>query len=139
MNASNNGMNSTNQPALVISDINVAQINLHHCKKATANFCWDIVNMHNTDISLVQEPWTRGNTIHGFGQLKKRLFYNRAGKRLRAAIHVSPNIDAMLLNQFTDDDLVAVRICRNPTEGGDFVIVALRLSDPTTRTFSEKS
>lgn len=88
---------------------------------------YDILRTH-TDISMIHEPWIRGSTIHGFGQPKNRLFYNRAGKRPRAVIHLSPNIDAMLLNQFTDDDLVAVRVCRSVAAVGDFIVVSSYLS-----------
>lgn len=114
------------QSGLILRDLKFEQINLLHCKKATANYCRDLIQKQ-TEISLIQEPWIRGNKINGFGQLNNRLFYNRAGKRPRAAIHVSPNINAMILNQLSNDDLVAVRICRNAREGGDFVVISAYL------------
>lgn len=107
----------------VLRDLSFAQINLLHCKKATFNLCRELTIKH-TDVSLIQEPWIRGNKIHGFGHFEKRLFYNRAGKRPRAAVHVSPDVNAMLLNQFTNDDLVTVRICRATEDGGDFIVAS---------------
>lgn len=106
-----------------MSDLSFGQINLLHCKKATYTYCCDL-KINRTDISLIQEPWIRGSKIHGFGQLHDRLFYCRTG-RPRAAIHVSKNLNAMQLNQFTNDDLVAVRICRDANDGGDFTVVSV--------------
>lgn len=106
--------------------LKIAQINLHHCKKSTFNYCRDL-KVEHTDVSFIQEPWVRNGKIHGFGQLHERLFYDRRGGKPTAAIYVSPDVDALILNQFSDDDLVAVRICRNSIEGGDFVIVSAYL------------
>lgn len=123
-NTSNNNINdSVTRSQPVTTDLRFAQINLHHCNKASYTYCRDL-KINNTDISLIQEPWIRGNKIHGFGQLHNRLFYCRTGGKPRAAIHVSPNINALVLNQFTDNDLVAVRICRKATEGDDFIVVS---------------
>ncbi len=111
---------------LNITDLKFAQINLQHCKRATYTYCRGL-KMRQTDISIIQEPWIRGKRIHGFGQLHNRLFYCRSGIRPRAAIHVAVNVNAMILNQLSNDDLVAVRICRNSEDGGDFVVVSAYL------------
>lgn len=105
-------------------DLKVAQINLHHSTKATNAYCRDL-RIEQTNISIIQEPWIRGNRVQGFGQLHDRLFYCRKGKRPRAAIHVSKDMNAMILNQFSNDDLVAVRICREPSFGGDFIVASV--------------
>lgn len=112
--------------SLVGTDLKMAQIDLQHSKKATYTYCRDL-RMSDTHISLLQEPWIRGNEIHGFGQLNNRLFYYRTGIRPRAAIHVSPNLHAMFLNQLSNDDLAVVRICRKAQEGGDFIVVSAYL------------
>lgn len=127
-NKTKNDKNSAQgiQSDLISTYLKIAQINLLHCKKATFTYCRDLTTEH-TYISIIQEPWIRGKKIYGFGQLHNRLFYNRTGTRPRAAIHVSPNMNAMVLNQFTDDDLVSVRICRSLTEGGDFIVVSAYL------------
>lgn len=57
-----------------MTDLNFSQINLQHCKKATATFCHDL-RTKCTNVSFIQEPWVRRNQIHGFGQLHERLFY----------------------------------------------------------------
>ena len=38
---------------------------------------------------------------------------------------MSKEIDAMILNQYSNDDLAAVRICRDNSEGGDFVAASV--------------
>lgn len=114
------------QSGITSTSLKVAQINLLHCKKATYTYCRDI-RMKQTSITMIQEPWIRGNKVHGFGQMHDRLFYYRKGARPRAAIHVSSEVNALALNQLTDDDLVAVRICRDHSEGGDFVVASVYL------------
>lgn len=88
--------------------------------------------MEQTNISLIQEPYIRGYRVHGFGQLHDRLFYCRRGRIHRAAVHVSRDVDAMILNQFSDDDLVTVRICRNSSMGGDFLVASAYLPCDST-------
>lgn len=105
-------------------DLKFAQINLLHCKRATYTYCRGL-KMEHTNISLIQEPWVRGNKIHGFGQLHNRLFYCKTGKKPRTAIHVSQDVNAMILNQFTDDDIVVVRVCREAKDGGDFLVLSV--------------
>lgn len=114
------------QSGITSTALKIAQINLHHSKKATYTYCRDI-KMRHTSITFIQEPWRRGSKIHGFGQLHNRLFYHKKGVCPRAAIHISPDVNALILNQLTDDDLVTVRICRSQMEGGDFLIVSAYL------------
>lgn len=119
-----NNTTATNDRAVHnCEDLKVAQINLLHCKRATYSYCRDL-KMKHTNISIIQEPWIRANKVHGFGQLHDQLFYHRKGKKPRAAIHVSKDMDAMILNQFCDDDLVVVRINRDKEMGGDFIVVS---------------
>lgn len=57
-------------------DLTFAQINLLHRN----------LMMKQIDTLLIQEPWIKSNKICGFGQLDKRICYNKASKRPRAAI-----------------------------------------------------
>lgn len=61
----NNSAQGT-QNGSTITDLNIAQINLQHCKKATYTYCRDLTMKH-TDITMIQEPWVRGSKIHAFG------------------------------------------------------------------------
>lgn len=38
----------------------------------------------------------------------------------------------MILNQFTDDDLVAVRVCRKAEDGGDFIVASIYMPYDST-------
>lgn len=118
--AANGQSNST------LMDLKIAQINLLHCKKATYTHCRSL-RVEQTNISLIEEPWVRGNKIHGFGQLHDRLLYCKTGTRPRAAIYVEPDVNAMMLNQYTTDDVAAMRVCRSNANGGDFVVVSAYL------------
>lgn len=102
-------------------DLNVTQSNLHHCKLATAVLRHDLKVMQ-TNIILIQEPWTRNNNICGFGGIRNQAFYFRTSGRPSAAVYVSPNLNAIIFNQFSNDDLVVVRIRRSLEEWGDFII-----------------
>lgn len=77
--SANNGQPNSTSTA---TDLKFAQINLQHCKKATYSYCRDLT-VEQTDFSLIQESWVRGQKIHGFGQLNNRLFYYRTGVRPR--------------------------------------------------------
>lgn len=110
----------------ISTDLKFAQINLRHCKKATYTHCRSI-RVDRTDITLIQEPWTRGKKIHGFGRLHDRLMYCKNGNRPRAAIYAAQNVNSLLLNQFTSDDLVTMRVCRSKADGGDFIVVSAYL------------
>lgn len=59
-----------------------------------------------------------GNSKMGCSTVEQRV-------RPRAAVHVSNDLHAMILNQFSTDDMVTVRLCRGREVGGDFVVVSL--------------
>lgn len=80
--------------------------------------------MGHTRIAPIQEPWIRDNKVCGFRDLNKRIFYKRTGKTPRAAVYVSAGLNAIFLNQFSDDDTAVVRISREEAEGGDFLVVS---------------
>lgn len=106
-----------------MTDLKFAQINLLHCKRATYTHCSDLKS-EQTNISLIQEPWIRGNIFHGFRQLHDRLFYCKLKGKPRAAIYVAPGLEPFMLNQFVDGDLVVVRVSRKEEEGGDFIVIS---------------
>ena len=57
-----------NDPGMTIqlhrNGVSVIQINLQHCKDATASLCKQIAGM-NRVIVLIQEPWINGSKILG--------------------------------------------------------------------------
>lgn len=86
-----------------------SQINLQHCKAATAVLCRDLA-VEQTDIALIQEPWTNGGLIRGIDRNLGSLIHADAGLGPRACIFVSKLHSALRLNQFCTRDLAAARI-----------------------------
>ena len=110
------------------SDLKIEQINLHHSKAATANIYRGIVVEH-TSVILIQEPWVNNNKVLGFGRFSNRIFKTNKKVSPRAAIYVSSELDAIQLHQFSDRDLVVVRVTRTADQGGDFLIVSCYMPD----------
>ena len=108
--------------------IKFKQINLHHCKAATANICRDLTVGH-TSIILIQEPWVNKNKVMGFGKHRNRIFQASVGTNPRAAVYVTPDLQAMLLHQFSDGDTTVVRIVRTAADGGDLLIASCYMPD----------
>ena len=90
--------------------IKLLQINLHHCKLASANLQLHI-NRYGANVILIQEPWVckshriRGLRFKGF----KLLAVQNKGKP-RACILVSDNINCCLIPRFSDGDIVVANI-----------------------------
>lgn len=108
---------------MALQVINFNQINLQHCKAATANICRNIA-MGDTHIVLIQEPWENNRKIMGFGVYKNRIFSADCQGRKRSAIYVVPGLKAMLLRQFSDEDTTVVRIFRPVSFGGDLLVAS---------------
>lgn len=108
--------------------ITFKQANLQHCKAATANICRDLAVRH-TFILLIQEPWVNNNKIMGFGLYRNRIFRANVGVNPRAAIYVTPHLQAMLLHQFSDRDTTVVRISRTAADGGDLLVASCYMPD----------
>ncbi|XP_024881916.1 uncharacterized protein LOC112461076 [Temnothorax curvispinosus] len=98
------------------SNIPFTQINLHHSKSASAVLARCAAVMHTKHLFLIQEPWLVKGHIKGLGGCGK-LFKADNAKRPRACI-VAKGLDACLLPQFSDGDLVAVRLKLNTDDGG---------------------
>lgn len=103
--------------------IKFTQINLHHCRAATANVCRGLAVGH-TDILLIQEPLVNRGKVMGFGPYRNRIFSAGGEGRTRAAVYVAPGLQAMLLRQFTDEDTAVVRVTRTAAQGGDVLIAS---------------
>ncbi len=113
---------------MATQEIKFTQINLHHCKAATANICKGISEGHTNSV-LIQEPWVNNGNITGFGLFRNRIFSVKGNGRTRAAVYVAPNLQAMLLRQFSDEDIVVVRIARAASQGGDLLLVSCYMPD----------
>ena len=94
---------------MVPSNLEVIQINLQHCKEATAILGHCLTMLH-TVIALVQEPWIYLNQVRGLGFVKGNLFVDTTNPTPRACILVTKDVNATLLPEFTNRDLVAVEV-----------------------------
>ena len=92
--------------------ISFTQINLQHSKSATAKLCSSLARqMKKQQIILVQEPWIFRNKICGYGILNCYTILHKSGiARPRTCIIVSNMIEAILLDQFSDQDTTVVKI-----------------------------
>lgn len=109
INQSYNAIQSNNRTGK--THINCLQINLKHSRAATSNLM-HIIELHNIDIIFIQEPYVLQNKLAGISR-KYRIF-TKGENRIRAAIVVAnKQIDAVLLNQISDEDAVVVEILHN--------------------------
>jgi ribonuclease HI len=93
------------------------QLNMHHCKSAALNLR-QTFDVGCTDIAMIQEPYSYKNHIKGLNsKVGSILVGTRTGKP-RACMFVSNDIQASILQEFSDPDQVTVRITykRNETE-----------------------
>ncbi|XP_024888738.1 uncharacterized protein LOC112465430, partial [Temnothorax curvispinosus] len=84
-------------------------------KSASAVLARCAAVMHTKHLFLIQEPWLVKGHIKGLGGCGK-LFKADNAERPRACI-VAKGLDACLLPQFSDGDLVAVRLKLNTDDG----------------------
>ena len=93
-----------------ISKVNIIQINLQHAKASTSLLTADLAQMH-TPLALIQEPYVHNGKIIGFEQLKNTtLIYDTSHKRPRACVVISNSMVFHYLPQFTNQDMVAIKI-----------------------------
>jgi hypothetical protein len=85
-----------------ITQIKCMQINLQHSRNATYNLTQIIINK-NIDIAFLQEPYTNLNNVAGFPKSFKILSHGNGRKR-SAIIVNNNNIDAIKINQVSDED-----------------------------------
>jgi len=91
--------------------LNLKQINLHHCKGATALIDNALHLAHTRKqklIVLIQEPWINKNKIQGFNSQICNIFSLPKGKKTRSCIVATKNISVSLLPQFCDGDTTSV-------------------------------
>lgn len=89
----------------------VKQINLHHCKSATALIS-NALHMAQTKkerlIVLIQEPHIYDSKIQGFDLQACNIFYHANGSKPRACIVATKDVSITLLPQFCDGDTTSV-------------------------------
>ena len=89
--------------------VEFTQINLHHCKEASAELYTRLCKMH-TGVALVQEPWLVKNRIRGLGFPGATILYDISCDRPRAAIVLTKGVKHCVLPNLTTQDTVAVQL-----------------------------
>lgn len=108
--------------------LRLVQVNLKHCIAATENLLIFMkTNINDIDIALIQEPWVNRNLIKGLTCNEYNLFYKIPDKdcKPRACILAKKNINAFLLNNFSNDDTAAVVV---ESDGKSITLVSAYLS-----------
>ena len=85
------------------------QLNMHHCRSASYNLR-RILDDACTDVAFLQEPYVHKNKVKG---LETRLGTNYVGSwtvRPRACLYVSNDMNSILLQEYSDQDQVAVQV-----------------------------
>jgi len=98
------------------------QINLQRSRIATANIM-KTTEEDNTDILSIQEPYTIHNKVAGITKNYKT-FTAGEGRSRAAVVVTSAHIDAMLINQLSDADMVTVEITNGSSK---FILVSMYL------------
>jgi len=84
------------------------QINLKHSKTATDNFN-HLTKEANIDIPFIQEPYNYQNQVTGIPRNYKIFTSGKARKRA-AVVVVNRKIDAILIDQLSDEDTAVIGI-----------------------------
>ena len=89
--------------------IRIAQINVQHGLAATANLR-RLLDMGDIKIALLQEPYYYNNNLGALSGIKGNIFVKMGAQRPRALVYTSAVIEAMMLDQYSTRDLVAIKI-----------------------------
>ncbi|XP_011313631.1 uncharacterized protein, partial [Fopius arisanus] len=103
------GADSRVGAAIAPTLVQCSQINLQHCKAATALLSRSQVVEH-TDICLIQEPWVTGGMVRGLDLRGNELFFARGEPGPRTCISVKRACNARRMVNFCHRDLVAVTV-----------------------------
>jgi hypothetical protein len=84
------------------------QINLQHSRIATDNIM-ELIEKEGIDVAFIQEPYTVHNRVVGITK-KYRIFTSPVGRCRTATVVTNNQIDALLIQEATDKDSVAVEL-----------------------------
>ena len=93
-----------------ISRVNIIQINLQHAKASSTLLAADLARLH-TPLALIQEPYVHNGKVLGLEQASNSdLIYDSNHNRPRVCIAIDKTLVFHVLPQFTNQDLVAVKV-----------------------------
>src|SRR5690606_15463131 len=88
----------------------ILQINLQHCKAATALLAQELKKNNRYDIVLIQEPWVFRGQVRGLGGLSYDVIFRTSETEPpRACILVKKTIQYLTLNNLCFRDLITIK------------------------------
>ena len=111
------------------TNIEVAQVNLHHATAASAVIASRFLS-DNLGILLIQEPWVFRGEVRGLNTKASKVIWDLSSERPRSCVVVRNDIDFFCISEFLTQDLVAVQV--KDKEGADFVLAAAYFPGETT-------
>ena len=112
----NHGSYDSTTSAVARPSIHFFQINLQHCKAATALMC-DRLSRMQTFIALIQEPWTTQGGVRGFETLTNCDVHSPICSRQRTCIVASKDLKTTVINHLCDQDTTVVTLGRRGIPG----------------------
>ena len=103
--------------------IRCVQINLHHCKAATALLARQL-QLDKFDIALIQEPYLYKGVIKGLGGTGGNIYYLCSTNDARTCIYARNGLNAMPINNFCSRDLTTIRVLTGGADARKAVILA---------------
>ena len=91
---------------LVRRSVRCIQLNLHHSRAATTKFN-QLITEQQCDLAFLQEPYTIEGKLTGITR-KYKVFSQGNGKRRSAIVVVDKQIDAILISQFSSEDITVM-------------------------------
>ena len=88
--------------------LKIVQINLQHCKEATAVLC-NQLNIHS-GLALIQEPYLYKGRVRGLNIKGSTLIYDQSAARPRTALLATKAVQVTPLPQLTTADAVAAEV-----------------------------
>ena len=112
--------NTQGTKVINLNPIKCIQINLQHSKAATDNLN-EVISRLGTDVIFIQEPYLLRNKLNRISR-KYRQFTGGVGHKRAAIVITNRGIDAILIKQLSEDDIVVVEITQ-----GNLKFIAARL------------
>ena len=94
----------------LFSILDCIQINLKHCKLASANLMAFMIEK-KLKLALIQEPWVRNGKVKGLSHKDYLLLYKIIdGGKPRSCVFVHKSLTCFLLSNFSDADTTVVKL-----------------------------
>lgn len=99
----------------------IGQINLHHCKAASA-ILTDRFNRGHFDIILIQEPWIIQNSVKGL-ESGGEVVYNSSNQKTRTCIYIKRGLKKISLPEFCGGDITTIKLFVEEKTGHKYEVI----------------